>query len=159
FINAITERYPDWQCHALVRGESRSQACARLNDGLQTAHLHYSSTPRHAHFEEDHIVLGDIQSEHCGVSAPIITELAARGIDDFWHFASSLNFEEERKDHIRAHNIGGATNAMRLAIAIKCKRFIYVSTAYTAGELQGDIPEQIHDGIGFNNYYEETKNE
>jgi nucleoside-diphosphate-sugar epimerase len=158
FINTISAKYSGHAVYPLVRGNDKNEACTRLNAALALASSHTandSSTPVAA----DNIVLGDIQAPDCGVDAPAITKLTSEGIDEFWHFASSLNFEESRRDHIRAHNIGGATHAVNLAIAVKCRKFIYVSTAYTAGDLDGAIPEVIHHEIGFNNYYEETKNE
>lgn len=158
FINAIAEKYPTWSMLALVRGKSTAEAAARLAASQRLAHVH-SGGSADTVATRSQVVLGDIQAELCGVQSGSIAELSARNIEEFWHFASSLNFEEERRDYIRAHNINGAMHAVRLALAMRCKRFIYISTAYTSGTLQGSVPERIHDDIGFHNYYEETKNE
>ncbi len=75
----------------------------------------------------------------------------------FFHFASSLCFEEKNKDLIYDHNINGLKHAVDVASALKCGVFFYISTAFTVGIYEGHVAEQLHRPAAFNNYYEETK--
>jgi nucleoside-diphosphate-sugar epimerase len=75
----------------------------------------------------------------------------------FFHFASSLNFEERNKGVIYDHNINGLRHAVDVASALRCGVFFYISTAYTVGVHEGRVAEQLHCPAAFNNYYEETK--
>jgi nucleoside-diphosphate-sugar epimerase len=75
----------------------------------------------------------------------------------FFHFASSLNFEEKNKDAIYDHNINGLRHAVDVASVLRCDAFFYISTAYTVGIHEGHVAERLHRPAAFNNYYEETK--
>jgi nucleoside-diphosphate-sugar epimerase len=75
----------------------------------------------------------------------------------FFHFASSLSFEEKNRDLIYNHNINGLKHAVDVASALRCDLFFYISTAYTVGIHEGHVAEQLHHPAAFNNYYEETK--
>jgi pimeloyl-ACP methyl ester carboxylesterase/nucleoside-diphosphate-sugar epimerase len=155
---ALQERRPS-AVVALIRGASDEAAQAKLRVALRGAAESYRSLRDHAAVASGaRILLGDISIPDCGVPADSESAIASAGIDEFWHFAASLSFEEKNRDVIAAQNIGGARNAVSLAVRLRARRFIYVSTAYTAGKKTGAIPETLHDTAGpFNNYYEESK--
>lgn len=103
-------------------------------------------------------VAGDICADGCGLSPSNVKRLRAVGGGEFWHVASSLQFHDNDRDAIHACNVVGVSNAVQLAERVGCRRFVYISTAYTAGTKVGDIAEELHDpGGGFNNYYEQSK--
>ncbi|MEB3022991.1 MULTISPECIES: SDR family oxidoreductase [Mycolicibacter] len=102
---------------------------------------------------------GDITESNCGLTDADI-EKACRRENPlvFWHLAASLRWEPGRRDSIFEANVDGTRNAMELAKRLGADVFVYVSTAYTCGSLEGDIPEEIHEPPAFNNAYEESKN-
>ncbi|NLU63560.1 alpha/beta fold hydrolase [Rhodococcus sp. HNM0563] len=141
---------------ALVRGSSVDEAAARLQGQLQIAADAYSEPRRIA--ADIEIVLGDVASPGLGLEAEQRDSLRGRGIDIFWHLAADLNFEKRKAEKISLVNVEGVRRALELASELGVKRFVYVSTAYTAGPQTGSVPEQLHDPAGpFNNSYEQTK--
>jgi len=144
---------------ALVRGTSEEHRRTRLTLSLQTAADGYRPQPDWKKIAADtQVVGGDIEEPLCGVGEADRRMLADTGIRELWHFAASLNFEESRRDLIRSQNIGGPRHAIALASALGAQRFIYVSTAYTAGAEDGTFAEVLHPRISrFSNVYEESK--
>jgi len=156
FLLALQKQRPS-QVWALVRGADEAAAEHKLQESLRTAAESYHAFQDHAAVAADsRVFLGDISQPGCAVSESVLG--ACGPIDELWHFAGSLNFEEKQRDFVWAHNIGGARHTVELAIKLGAKRYIYVSTAYTSGKKTGIIPEQLHDPNGaFNNCYEESK--
>jgi len=141
---------------ALVRADTVSDGQQRVMQALETAAATYTSP-----FEIDQaarrlsICLGDIRVEGCNVSQQSVRRV---GLSSFIHFASSLNFEERNRAQIFLTNVDGACNALKLAKLLGAARFVYVSTAYTAGVMEGTVPEELHVNVTrFNNCYEESK--
>jgi nucleoside-diphosphate-sugar epimerase len=100
----------------------------------------------------------DITLPHLGLSEEWLESARRRPPGStFFHFASSLNFEERNKGVIYDHNINGLRHAVDVASALRCGVFFYISTAYTVGVHEGRVAEQLHCPAAFNNYYEETK--
>jgi nucleoside-diphosphate-sugar epimerase/pimeloyl-ACP methyl ester carboxylesterase len=145
------------EIHALVRATDVEGARQRLTKKLGVAAAGYAEPPAYDVAAIDPI-LGDIEVPGLGIDPGVVAALRERGIDTFWHFASSLNFEEEQAEKIQRTNIGGVRNVLAFAAELGVKRFVYCSTAYTAGALDGVIPEALHhlDGT-FNNLYETSK--
>ncbi len=158
FLLALHERRRS-QVWSLVRGASEQAARAKLSEALRTSAEAYRAYRDHVTVSAAvRVVLGDISAPGCGVESSALDSLANADIDEFWHFAGSLNFEEKQREFVWTHNVHGARNAFDLALRVGARRFIYVSTAYTAGKLTGVIPEALHDPSGpFNNCYEESK--
>lgn len=80
-----------------------------------------------------------------------------RGATEFWHNAADLRYEDRHWEALRDTNIGGTRNALDLAEAAGVSTFNYMSTAYVAGRLDGEITEVRMDGVETNNRYEESK--
>jgi nucleoside-diphosphate-sugar epimerase len=107
-----------------------------------------------AHFDPGalRVIAGDLRLPNCGVG-----DYPATG-GTFWHLAANLHYHERHRIGVFQDNIDGAREAVRLASALGCSRFVYVSTAYTCGRRSGHIPEQLHCRTAvFNNVYEESK--
>lgn len=139
---------------ALVRARAECSAYERLIDTLtEVAWSHRERLDRAALAGRLRVVHGDIERASCGVDA------SDQGpCDELWHIAASLCFEDKKRAQIMAQNVGGTRHALALAESLACKRFVYVSTAYSCGRVEGEIPEQLHDlERAFNNAYEESK--
>lgn len=149
-------------CHvfALVRGESVEQAHARLLSALQGVAASYKLPLPEAELAAKlTVILGNMTGQLCQVSEQDQSTLQAAGIDEFWHCAASLKFEDRHRDEIHSHNIAGTRNVLALAQQVQARRYLHISTAYSSGKLSGDIPEALHPlDIEYNNYYEESKN-
>lgn len=147
------------RCIALVRGKQQANAEKRLLDALDQYALSYGATfsPRQwASFGS--VMLGDVSRPLCGQDDAAIQSLIDARIEDVWHYAATLRFSESQRGEIERHNLQGTRNALELAARIGARRFILVSTAYSAGLLSGDIPETLHSTDGkFVNVYEELK--
>ncbi len=140
---------------AVARG---ADASARVRGALELAAASYSESLERSDGGGLTVVAGDICEPRCGIDDNTIRRLTRRGCDEFWHFAASLHFEDRRRELIWRHNVMGTEHALRLATDLGCRRFVYVSTAYTAGTAAGDVREELHDVRGpFNNAYEESK--
>ncbi len=85
-----------------------------------------------------------------------------RGIDETWHFASSLKFMPRDRDEIYAANLDGLENVLALhrRFASDQARLMYISTAYLAGKGAALVPEEripFSPDLAFNNEYEKSK--
>jgi len=143
----------------LVRGAELGAATARLRRSFATAAAGYRDGRAEAPLvSSDQVVLGDLSMPGCGVDARAIAQVGREGVAHFWHFAASLSYEDEKRALLEATNVEGLHNAIELAYKLGAQRFIYVSTAYTCGELRQEIPESLHPLAGpFSNLYEQTK--
>ena len=144
---------------ALVRGQSATQRATKLTAALASASQGYRPAPDWDKVAADtQIVPGDIELPSCGVSSADVATLFESRVRELWHFAATLSFEEKRRELIRTQNIGGPRHAIELAARIGAERFVYVSTAYTAGAESGRFDETLHSqDRRFSNAYEESK--
>lgn len=144
---------------AIVRGGSPEERQRKVLDALGKADDSYRV--RHdltTVMESITIIEGDITKPLAGVSAEALEILTQQDQLEVWHFAASLNYEDSRRHAIELANLTGTKNIMDLARAANVSRFVYCSTAYTCGVLEGDIEATWHDPLGgFNNHYERTK--
>ncbi|TSC34277.1 MULTISPECIES: alpha/beta fold hydrolase [Corallococcus] len=153
------------QVFVLVRGKSVAEARARLLESLaQSAASYDVPVPIEAFEQNVHCLVGDITLPRCGLSPEDQAKLTEAKLDEVWHSAASLAYENRHRTKIHAHNCVGTRNVLDVALRSGVGRFIYVSTAYTAGTRRGLIAEELHpvppDGAAaFNNYYEESKAE
>lgn len=105
-----------------------------------------------------HILEGDITKENLGLNAgdlALVREEAAT----IFHLAAIYDLAVKR-DLALHINVDGTRNVNELARTLPhLQRYHYVSTCYVAGKREGVIAESElrHDGVGFRNYYEETK--
>lgn len=147
------------QVFALVRGQEEAERRQKIRQALERAADAYRPEADVETLAQlTSVIQGDIERPLCGVTPKDIESLRGTVVSEFWHFAATLNFEEGKRDKISSQNIDGAINAVNLAARVGVDRFIYVSTAYTAGALEGDIPETLHDPESrFHNFYEASK--
>jgi len=146
------------QVHALIRGQNQFECQQKLQRNLDTVYQSYgeAASPSSV-FQHIRCLCADIEQANLGLREPDLRQLTQQPIDEFWHFAASLNFEEDKAEKIFSQNVNGARNTLLLAKKLGAKRFIYISTAYTAGKLSGLIPETLHSVAQFNNTYEKSK--
>ncbi|WIG95675.1 alpha/beta fold hydrolase [Myxococcus sp. SDU36] len=150
---------------ALVRGKSAEQARARLLESLaQSAASYDIPVPVEAFEDRVTCLKGDITLPLCGLSSVDLELLAEARLDEVWHSAASLSYEDRHRKKIHAHNCVGTRNVLEVTRRVDARRFVYVSTAYTAGTRRGVIPEQAlpppeQTAASFNNYYEASKAE
>lgn len=158
FLLWLSQHHPTTS-YALIRGTSRAERVSKLQSALQAAAEGYRPAPDWEKVATDtRIAQGDMELPSFGVPSADLSALAEAGIRDFWHFAASLNFEEKRRELIRSQNVGGPRHAIELACRIGAERFIYVSTAYTAGSADGHFAEELHSrDRPFANAYEDSK--
>ena len=97
------------------------------------------------------ILSGDVTQPACAVD-----ELDFE-VEQFWHCAASLNYENRHRVEIESTNVEGTRNALALAERLHTKTFNYVSTAYVAGKNTGLIREELHPEVDTNNIYEQSK--
>lgn len=148
------------RAYVLIRGATDEVRRGKLITALRQAADSYAVKPNlDALLDRVTIVQGDISVANFGVSEAAMAELAAAKIDQFWHYAASLNYEEHRREMIKSTNIDGALFAANFCKAANIGRFVYMSTAYTCGKGNGPVPEALHaeDSTPFSNYYEESK--
>lgn len=96
---------------------------------------------------------GDVTEPQGGLDA-----IAAGSVDQVWHAAGSLLFQEHRAQEISRHNVTGTANVLDLARKLSVPCFNHFSTAYVAGSRAGMIrAEPVTDETVANNYYERSK--
>lgn len=156
-----SQSHNDVRFIVLVRAGDEEKAWERIVAALHTAFASYR-----ADFDAGHwrtrcaVVCGDICAPMCGIADDKLEWLRSRHIDQFWHFAATLNFEEKSRDVIRQQNVEGTRHVLQLAQSAGIPAFVYCSTAYSAGRASPGVrvPEAIHSlPREFNNYYEESK--
>jgi nucleoside-diphosphate-sugar epimerase len=104
------------------------------------------------------VIEGDVRAERCGIAVETVAALRTAGVHECWHFAADLRYEEAHRELIWQTNVEGTRHALALAQEAGARRFVYISTAYTAGTATGTIAETLHDINGpFNNAYEASK--
>ena len=144
----------DVQC--FVRGATPEACALRLHETLGAVDASYPDR-RLRGLDALTAVPSDITLPAFGLGEAFFTARAGRADATFFHFASSLQYQEKDRQVIHAHNIGGMRHAVDVAAALGCGVFYYVSTAFTVGVHEGRVPEALHRNARFNNYYEETK--
>ena len=153
--NHLSSEEYDVQC--FVRGSSEGACIRRLKQTLLAANTSY---PGKAALNLDGVtaIPSDITLPRLGLSDEWLDAARRQSAGaTFFHFASSLSFEEKNKELIYDHNINGLKHAVEVASLLRCEAFFYISTAFTVGVYEGHVAEQLHTPAAFNNYYEETK--
>lgn len=103
-------------------------------------------------------ISGNLETQHCGVSDDDLALMSHHQVNETWHFASTVQYEDEKQNEISSINIEGTKNLIELSRRLGARRFIYVSTAYSCGGQTGNIEEKIYSPANFNNEYERSKN-
>jgi thioester reductase-like protein len=146
--------------YCLVRGDNVEHSRERVIKALHLANEGYAEKYRIEDVLHQCIFIpADIESDFCGVDDAILRNIRESKIHSVWHFAASLNYEDDKSDLIEKRNVLGTHNIISLSEKVNCNTFVYISTAYVAGKNTGDIKESLNPVDGeFNNYYEYSKN-
>lgn len=103
------------------------------------------------------LLIGDVADMHLGLSGEEYRRLAAE-VTHVFHLAAISYLGVDRRSFERV-NVDGVRNVLELARdAKKLVRLSHVSTVYVSGDRQGVIDEEeLEEGQGFHNDYEESK--
>lgn len=76
-----------------------------------------------------------------------------------WHCAAEMTFDGAKLEQSYRTNVSETCDLYRAVCdrLLSCRRFYYVSTAYTAGMTGGDVYETLHAGPSCVNVYQVTK--
>lgn len=158
--------YLYWKLHTpgkvyvLSRGESDQEALERIKKNLKSCAQSYDlpDIPQDDLEKKLICVRGDLKSPGLGFNDEQIAQLQQANISEVWHFAASLSYRWDDKNKIDATNLAGTEHLLNVSEQLSVKRFVYISTAYTAGKTSGSIKEQLHtEETTFTNYYEQSK--
>ncbi len=142
---------PDTQAvTALARSDRDSSAAERV-EAILSAVSDGTVGPSHRLT----VVESSLLQPNCGVESQSVP--TGEGPLVFWHLAASLEWRPGRRSQVFAANVKGTQHALDLATALGAELFVYMSTAYTTGSLNGDVPETLHQPPAFGNVYEESK--
>ena len=101
---------------------------------------------------------GDITAPRLGIERVLYAMLRAR-TDIIVHCAADTTFSQTL-EHARAINRDGTARVLELASEVTAlQRFVYVSTAFVAGRLTGEIAEAVVFPRDWVNAYEQSKHE
>ncbi|MEV6756746.1 SDR family oxidoreductase [Streptomyces sp. NPDC051214] len=150
-LELLEQTEADLSC--VVRARSDAMATERLKGTLRRAAQVYGRTD----------LVGEIDGRCRGVAGDLtlpdlgVTSNLGR-VDQVWHVAASLAFEDSGKDEILTQNVQGTRHTVALAKRFGVCVFNHVSTAYVSGRRTGPItPDPVsHDG-DCNNWYERSK--
>ena len=148
-------RQTDVEVLGIVRPGITQTAEERLYKALEEAgHAYaYDESFLQAAKKRCHAIPGNVTAPLCGVTGTL-----PRHVDQFWHCAASLQYEDRYKAEIYAANLDGTRNALDFAHHLDVSDcFNYVSTAYVAGQRTGFIPEHLMTENWTNNHYEASK--
>ncbi len=137
---------------ALVRPSAEFDASERFRQAIVQAAELYEAVDLLAQLERCRVVAGDLFEQGCGVTSELPSE-----VDEVWHCAASLQFENRHHENIRATNVEGTRRVVALAERLGVERFNYISTAYVAGRATGLIREDRELVAETNNHYERSK--
>jgi nucleoside-diphosphate-sugar epimerase len=148
-------RRTDAEILCLSRPLSDAEAAeARIRGALRRAAIGYGCPELIEAIEKRcHTLPADILAPRCGVDPAHLPAGA-----ELWHCAASLEYGDEQRDKIFAHNLGGTRHVIELACRSGVAVLNYVSTAYVAGSRTGRILEAPPgaDTVS-NNSYEASK--
>ncbi len=162
FVTPWLQRHPASRAACVVRAADGPAADARLEAAL-----------RQAGEDRDAPAGLDEAIERVQAICGDIGDPAATWLDDVRHWrdgndgrplrvlhcAANLSFRPSDRDAVRAVNIEGTRTMLDAASRLGASEFNYVSTAYVAGDQEGEILEDVVTGQppGFSNAYEESK--
>jgi len=137
------------QLYVLARSSKNSPAGERVLEVLRDVGA--------SNFENLHVFEGDISLPGLGLGEAA-TRRVTSSVDEVWHCAASLSFQQEGREEIFRMNAGGTRNVLELVERTPRRRLQHVSTAYIAGNRSDLVLEtEIDVGQDFKNPYEESK--
>ena len=136
----------------LVRADKNTDPRRRVHERLDSMAVGYDLHDVRAEIQKRiRVVVGDITHED-------ITSDLIGPVDQLWHCAASLRYKEKDRDEIELHNVCGTKNVLALARMLDVPVFNYISTAYVAGSMTGEIFERPVESCELaNNAYESSK--
>jgi long-chain acyl-CoA synthetase len=152
-VRELLQREPHARLALLIRPRPGQTPAQRAEPILQSPDFHSSDSSR------VQVYAGDVSEPNCGLGAPTLQLLSAQTTRVI-HCAATVRFDHSL-EQARHMNVEGTRKMLDFAASIRSlKSFIYVGTAYVAGERQGLIRESELDvGQHFRNTYEQTKAE
>jgi nucleoside-diphosphate-sugar epimerase len=147
----LTARLLSDGCHVKVLARSAKNGSAM--DRVQTILRDVGVSD----FENLSVVEGDISLPDLGLSESVRREITS-SVEEVWHSAASLSFQEEDRAEIFRMNLDGTRHVLDLVKLLPTHRLHHVSTAYIAGN-RSDVAleNEIDVGQTFKNPYEESK--
>jgi nucleoside-diphosphate-sugar epimerase len=133
----------------LVRSSKNTSAQERVRQIFRDAGV--------SRFENLTVLEGDIGLPNLGLSEEACRQTMS-SVEEVWHCAASLSFQEEDRAEIFRMNVDGTRHVLDLVKMLPTHRLHHVSTAYVAGN-RSDIAleSEIDVGQTFKNPYEESK--
>ncbi len=103
----------------------------------------------------ERLVVLDVDFDHLGRLAG---HDAFKQIDEVWHSAAEMTYNPLKLDKAVRQNLNATYELFQLVAAhTSCKRFYYVSTAYTAGLAKHQAMEELHLDPALINVYQTSK--
>lgn len=143
----------DSPIHVLVRAADQAEALHRLREAWQHDGALYASIGTRAF-----PVVGDFTQPGLGLDAEAADRLR-RQASHVFHVGAEVGFQKGEAE-LMAVNREGTRNMLAFAGTLEgLQRFVYVSTAYVAGQRSGVIREDDPVGTAFSSLYERSKAE
>ncbi|MBQ9642860.1 MAG: AMP-binding protein [Lachnospiraceae bacterium] len=146
-------RKADKTVYVLVRAADDAQALHRLKAAWQHDPALYRAI--------GHQMLplpGDFAKPGLGLHREMLQELQ-QNVTKLIHAGAEISFDKSKAE-LQKTNVDGTRNMIDLARSLPhLKHFVYLSTAYTAGQKKGLILEDDLPGSLFSSHYEESKAE
>jgi thioester reductase-like protein len=132
---------------AVARGSKNTSPRHRVEQALRDAGV--------SGFENLTVLEGDISAPGLGLKEA--ENRIRTTVDEVWHCAASLSFQQEDREEIFKMNVEGTRNVVDFVKQTPQRRLQHVSTAYVAGERDLAFETEIDVGQKFRNAYEESK--
>jgi thioester reductase-like protein len=144
----------DAEILCITRPRAGSEPADRLRASLIGAAKAYGLAALSAEIRSRcQALAGDVTEPQCGLDS-----LPVGRVDQVWHAAGSLLFQEDRKAEVFRHNMTGTAHVLGLAQRLSARCFNHISTAYVSGQRNGVIEAApAADDILTNNCYERSK--
>jgi len=146
--------------YCLAREKGISSAEERIKQNLRNIENSFSKiNVNDKQFEEKmnrriKVINGDITEKNLGISN--CQQITC--IDEFWHIAGNVQFLESKMQEVMATNVEGGKNVLQFIKNNNIPILNYISTAYVAGQKNGNIMEILADEtFPANNVYEQSK--
>src|SRR5574340_441551 len=146
---------PENRLVTVARAKKGRCAAERVHDAIRTAAQDAGreiDTDLSRRILSVEVIEGDL------TDANLESRLAGLKIDKVWHCAAKVGFAESLRKRIEATNIEGTARLLDWATKQSAVEFNYVSTAYVAGDKDGEVFETLApEENKTNNPYEESK--
>jgi thioester reductase-like protein len=153
-VRRLLQVHPDARLSLLLREQRGKKAADRADAMLERLGVEAADRERVEGID------ADVSREGCGIAEPVYAALSTTATHVI-HCAANVQFDEDLAA-ARQVNVEGTRHVLALAQAAHAggalKRFVYVGTAYVAGERTGLVREdELDTGQRFRNSYEQSK--